>query len=183
MYVHLGSGSDTTAELKVTVAANSANAKWNILTQQIGCSTAWTAPDGCSMWLTGVTNSWSMYGYKDGQTTVEYIPSHNYNVCIRQEAGYCSIRHEVQSQTSFELTAKANNFQSAIGKNQRERTTELRLIDYSGYAGSTECYTDFITIPNGSLDGNSPTFDRHCGHVLSSLSAGGTVNQPIISKC
>ena len=116
MYVHLGPTSTTTAELKVTVAASSASAKWNILTRQIGCNTAWTAPDGCSMWLTGLTNSWSMYGYKEGQTTVEYSPGHNYNVCIRQEAGYCSIRHEVQSQTSFELTAKANNFQPAIGK-------------------------------------------------------------------
>ena len=117
MYVHLGPTSTTTAELKVTVAASSASAKWNILTRQIGCNTAWTAPDGCSMWLTGLTNSWSMYGYKEGQTTVEYIPSHNYNVCIRQEAGYCAIRHEVQSTTSFELTAQANNLQSAIGKN------------------------------------------------------------------
>ena len=124
MYVHLGPGSDTTAELKVTVAASSASAKWNILTQQIGCNTAWTAPDGCSMWLTGVTASWSMYGYKEGQTTVEYSPGHNYNVCIRQEAGYCSIRHEVQSQTSFELTAKANNLQSAIGRNHPERITD-----------------------------------------------------------
>ena len=117
MYVHLGTTSGNTAELKITVAASSSTAKWNILTQQGECNTLWTAPDGCAMWLTGITNSWSMYGYKDGQTTVEYIPSHNYNVCMRQEAGYCSVRHEVQTSTSFELTAKTNIAQTAIGEN------------------------------------------------------------------
>ena len=116
MYVHLGSTTTTTAELKVTVAGSSANAKWSILTRQIECNSQWAAPEGCNMWLTGVSNSWSMYGYKDGQTTVEYIPSHNYNVCMRQEDGYCSIRHEVQTSTSFELTAQSNALQATNGK-------------------------------------------------------------------
>ena len=116
MYVHLGSTTTTTAEIKVTVAASATTAKWNILTRQVECNTAWSAPEGCTKWLTGISNSWSMYGYKDGQTGVEHIPDHNYNVCIRQEEGYCSIRHQVQSSTSFELSAKTNLYQSAIGE-------------------------------------------------------------------
>ena len=116
MYVHLGSTSANTAELKVTVAASASTAKWNILTRQVECNSEWTAPDGCAMWLTGITNSWSMYGYKEGQTGVEHIPNHNYNVCIRQEEGYCAIRHEVQTSTSFELSSDTNVLQTAIGK-------------------------------------------------------------------
>ena len=116
MYVHLGSTSANTAELKVTVAASATTAKWNILTRQVECNSEWTAPDGCAMWLTGITNSWSMYGYKEGQTGVEHIPNHNYNVCIRQEEGYCAIRHEVQTSTSFELSSDTNVLQTAIGE-------------------------------------------------------------------
>ena len=115
MYVHLGSTAGTTADLKVTVAASASTAKWNILIRQVECSMAWTAPEGCTMWLTGITNSWSMFGYKEGQTGVEHIPDHNYNVCMRQEEGYCSIMHQVQTSTSFELSAKTNLYQSAIG--------------------------------------------------------------------
>ena len=64
MYIDLGRTAATTATLKVDLAASSASAKWNILTRQIECDTRWTAPDGCTMWLTGVSNSWSMYGFK-----------------------------------------------------------------------------------------------------------------------
>ena len=58
MYIHIGRTASTTASLKVTLASGSSAAKWNILTRQIECDTAWAAPDGCSMWLTGTTGEW-----------------------------------------------------------------------------------------------------------------------------
>merc|ERR1711962_1962432 len=45
------------------------------------------------MYLTGVTGTWSSYGYVDGVTSTEHPQSRNYQVCIRREEGYCSIRH------------------------------------------------------------------------------------------
>ena len=84
-------------------------------------------------------------------------------VCMRQEEGYCSIRHSTQSATSFVMSELAN------------------AVAPAGNAGSTACYLDFIGIPGGSADGNSPTFDRFCGTYLAA-STGTSTPQAIISK-
>ena len=80
MYIHIGRTAAATASLKVSLASGSSSAKWNILTRQIECDTKWTAPDGCSMWLTGTSGEWSMYGYTSGTTDTEYLMNQNYRV-------------------------------------------------------------------------------------------------------
>ena len=45
MYIHIGRTASTTASLKVSLASGSSAAKWNILTRQIECDTAWAAPE------------------------------------------------------------------------------------------------------------------------------------------
>ena len=80
MYIHIGRTASATASLKVSLASGSSAAKWNILTRQIECDTRWTAPDGCSMWLTGTAGEWSMYGYQSGTTDTEYLMNQNYRV-------------------------------------------------------------------------------------------------------
>lgn len=81
MYLDLGRATTGKATLKVSLAASSSSAKWNILTRQIECDTQWTAPSGCAMWFTGISNEWSMYGTKSGTTDTEYLQSQNYKVC------------------------------------------------------------------------------------------------------
>lgn len=172
MYVHLGSSSDSaSATVTVSLAASSASAKWNILVQQIDCNTRSTAPDGCTMYLTGATGSWSTYGYVDGTTTTEHPPSMKYEVCIRREEGYCSIRHSTVSSTSFSFSNKAN------------------AASPTGFRGSTDCYLDYITIPRGSPDGgtgNSATttaIDRYCGLFLGWSPAASTPQAIICKTC
>ena len=164
MYLDVGATSSNTATITVNLAASSASAKWNVLASQIECNTNYMAPTGCTMYLTGVTGSWSMYGYKTGVTTTEHLQSQDYNVCIRRESGYCSIRHTAQSSTSFDLTSAANA-DTAISAR-----------------GAAACYADFIGIPGGSLDGNPATHDRYCGGVLGWSNPGVPVSQAIISK-
>lgn len=164
MYLDVGATSGNTATITVNLAASSASAKWNVLASQIECNTNYLAPSGCTMYLTGVTGSWSMYGYKTGVTTTEHLQSQDYNVCIRRESGYCSIRHTAQSSTSFDLTSAANA-DTAISAR-----------------GAAACYADFIGIPGGSLDGNPATHDRYCGGVLGWSDPGVPVSQAIISK-
>ena len=164
MYLDVGATSSNTATITVNLAASSASAKWNVLASQIECNTNYLAPSGCTMYLTGVTGSWSMYGYKTGVTTTEHLQSQDYNICIRRESGYCSIRHTAQSATSFDLTSAANA-DTAISAR-----------------GAAACYADFIGIPGGSLDGNPATHDRYCGGVLGWSDPGVPVSQAIISK-
>ena len=87
-------------------------------------------------------------------------------VCMRQEEGYCSIRHSTQSATSFVMSNLGN------------------AVATAGNAGSTACYLDFIGIPGGSADGNSPTYDRFCGTYLAAHLAASATSAPqaIISK-
>ena len=115
------------------------------------------------MYLTGVTGSWSMYGYQSGVTTTEHLQNQDYKVCIRREDGYCSVRHTATSSTSFDLSSAAN------------ADTAISV------AGAT-CYADFVNIPGGSLDGNPETKDRYCGGALGFPSPGVPVSQAIISK-
>lgn len=166
MYVFLGSSSETaSATITVSLAASSASAKWNVLVRQIDCGTSYAAPEGCTMFLTGSTGAWSTYGYT-GTTTTEHPQTQSYQVCIRREEGYCSIRHTTATSTSFSLSEKAN------------------AAATTGARGATDCYLDFITIPDGSLDGSSSgvaSFDRYCGVFLGWTDDAAT-NQPIISK-
>jgi hypothetical protein len=171
MYLDLGSSSSTaSATITISLAASSASAKWNVLVQQIDCDTLYTAPEGCTMYLTGVTGSWSSYGYT-GTTTTEHPMNQNYNVCIRRESGYCSIRHSAATSTSFSLSGVANAVQT------------------TAKSGSTNCYADYITIPSGSLDGTQQLaattgpagLDRYCGVKLGWTDTSAA-NQPIICK-
>ena len=132
MYIHLGSSSETaSATITISLAASSASAKWNILVRQIDCDTTYTAPEGCTMFFTGTSGSWSNYGYVSGTTTTEHSPNQNFNVCIRREEGYCSIRHSTTTSTSFSLSSQADGTTAPT----------------TGFRGSTDCYLDFITIP------------------------------------
>jgi len=166
MYINLGSSSETaSATITISLAASSASAKWNILVRQIDCDTSYTAPEGCAMFFTGTSGSWSNYGYVSGTTTTEHSPNQNFKVCIRREEGYCSIRHSTTTSTSFSLSSQADGTTAPT----------------TGFRGSTDCYLDFITIPSGSLDGSQPAFDRYCGAKMGWSPAAAT-NQPIISE-
>merc|ERR1711936_1145846 len=149
-----------------SLAASSSSAKWNILVRQIDCDTSYTAPEGCAMFFTGTSGSWSNYGYVSGTTTTEHSPNQNFKVCIRREDGYCSIRHFTTTSTSFSLSSQADGTTAPT----------------TGFRGATDCYLDFITIPSGSLDGSGPvTFDRYCGAKVGWTPASAA-NQPIISN-
>jgi len=163
MYLDVGATAANTATITVSLAANSASAKWNVLASQIECNTNYLAPSGCAMYLTGVTGSWSMYGYKTGITSTEHLMNQDYKVCIRRESGYCSIRHTATSSTSFDLSALVN-------------------ADTAISVSGATCYADFIGIPGGSLDGNAETKDRYCGGALGFTTPGVPVSQAIISK-
>ena len=196
MYLNLGSSSESaSATITISLAASSASAKWNILVRQIDCDTSYTAPEGCTMFFTGTSGSWSNYGYVSGTTTTEHSPNQNFNVCIRREDGYCSIRHSSTTSTSFSLSSQADGTTAPT----------------TGFRGSTDCYLDFITIPrsvtmllmmvtlltidtmlvtlmqlttlipSGSLDGSQPAFDRYCGAKMGWSPAAAT-NQPIICE-
>merc|ERR1711892_1007377 len=163
MYLDMGSTASNTATITISLAASSASAKWNVLASQLECNTNYLAPGGCTMYLTGVTGSWSMYGYLDGTTTTEHLWNQDFKVCIRRESGYCSIRHTAQSSTSFDLSSAAN-------------------ADTAISVSGATCYADFINIPGGSLDGNPATVDRYCGGALGYTSPGVPVSQAVISK-
>lgn len=132
------------------------------MVQQIECDATYAAPDACTQYLTGVSNSWTTYGYDDAGTT-EHLQSQNYKVCMRREEGYCTIIHSPSTTSSFAFSNAAN---ANIA---------------TGDVGSTNCYLDFIGIPGGYTDGTGATsFDRFCG-VFISTAPLATASTPISS--
>merc|ERR1719461_1970078 len=95
MYLHMGRTSGTTS------------AKWNVLVQQIECDATYAAPDACTQYLTGVSNTWSTYGYDDTGST-EILQGQSYRVCMRKEAGYCTITPSSASAPSFAFAKDPN---------------------------------------------------------------------------
>jgi len=163
MYLDLGPTAANTATLAVSLAASSSAAKWNVLVRHIPCDPTFMAPTDCTQYFTGVSGSYSMYGYNSGVTTIQHLQSLDYKVCIRREAGYCSIRHTTCTATSFDLSSGAN------------------IDDAMAARGATSCYLDFIGIPSGSLDGTGVTFDRFCGGALGYID-DAAVPQAIITS-
>merc|ERR1719323_582457 len=135
MYLHMGRTSTTTAKLEYNLASGTTSAKWNVLVQQIECDAAYAAPDACTQYLTGVSNTWSTYGYDDTGST-EILQGQSYKVCMRKEAGYCSITHSPVSTNSFGFSSGDESAAKTMGER-----------------GATTCYLDFLGIPGGYTDG------------------------------
>ena len=57
MYLAVGRTSTDTATVTISLATGSSAATWNVLASQIECDTIYTAPDGCTMYLTGMVMS------------------------------------------------------------------------------------------------------------------------------
>lgn len=115
------------------------------------------APNGCLMYYTGVSGTVRSFNYgstpniataMSGLTGTRQIANHNYGICIRMEAGYCSIRWS-QTADPYSFTVSDNT-----------ESTDLPLLGTPevGLVGN-QCTTDFVVIPNPS----SIASDRFCG--------------------
>jgi hypothetical protein len=166
IYVDMGAASSDTATAKFTFLSTSTTGRtYEIKVTQIACSDINRPQAGCLQYHTGLTGRLSTFNFAETTTASQmHLGSQEYNICIRQEQGYCCVQYSVCADTnSFSLDQKSEAADTAdIG---------------------TYCTNDFIEIGGGSatcninsVGGYSNT--RYCGRILS-LALSGAINIPI----
>merc|ERR1719272_1502012 len=136
IYLEMGnSGSTDTAVLAFTFSGTSTVRTWEIKATQIPCGAAHRPPDGCLQYHTTLSGRFQTFNFAETTTaSMIHLAAQNYDVCIRQEAGYCCIEYSL---CSDDWSWSISN--SGAGALQDEMCTE----DYVGIDGVSDTCTDF----------------------------------------
>merc|ERR1712004_53063 len=148
-------GSDEMATLTFNFANIAATRQFEIKVTQYKCEDVGTlAPSGgCLQWHTGTRGQLTTFNW--APQDAQHLENQNYDICIRQESGFCCIEYSVCDQDfAFSLSGPTMvGMVATMGK---------------GLTGSN-CANDFIIIDGSSeVCGSAVTFNRYCGDFLSS---------------
>ena len=100
---------------------------------QIECDVRWRPRSGCTQWFTGVTGTLQSYNFAGGK----HLANQDYTICIRQEAGYCSIEYT------------ADTFKVSMGLSGAPVPAPT-TVSTASKVGLTTCSTvDYVYIPLG----------------------------------
>jgi len=135
IYLEMGnSGSTDTAVLAFTFSGTSTVRTWEIKATQIPCGAAHRPPDGCLQYHTTLSGRFQTFNFAETTTaSMIHLAAQNYDVCIRQEAGYCCIEYSL---CSDDWSWSISN--SGAGALQDEMCTE----DYVGIDGVSDTCSD-----------------------------------------
>lgn len=166
-HMYIDVGSDTSATIGFTFAAGIvANRNYEIKVTQFTCNSPMAPPSGCLQYHTGTMGTLMTFNFA-GNTV--HLQNQDYNICIRQEEGYCCNQYTV-------CTPVAN----------QGGPFSLSLIDAAGAAATAVgakgqiCSEDYITIAGSSEICNAAvTQNLYCGDVLSTNTVAPAVNNPI----
>lgn len=126
--------------LTITTDTTTGNRKWKIKVSQIECESNYKAPNDCLQYHTGLSNIFTSFNYGVG-TMLSRV---RYEICIRQEEGFCSIAYStdvVNSQDAF-------------------------LLDTGGAKRSTNCNDARLEIRS-----DVPHGDIYCGGYFNAVSS------------
>lgn len=156
MYVDMGTASTDTATIDFYTTTG--NKYWNAKVTQIPCDASYRPPAGCTQYHTGTTGTVTSYGFGSGQL----LGSQQYNNCIRQEKGYCTVTYSENPTTSPDPFIMTNE-PTAAGT--AESTADL-------------CIASFIRVPDGMFVPTT-TANQYCGGALGV--SGSTTPAPLSS--
>ncbi|XP_066947494.1 uncharacterized protein [Macrobrachium rosenbergii] len=80
-------------ELNINTVGEGFTRNWEILVTQIPCSSPQRPPGNCLQYYTGPQGAFSSFNYLQGGPS-QYLNNLNYAVCLRKEAGFCSIVYD-----------------------------------------------------------------------------------------
>jgi len=167
MFVQIGE--DIMATLRFEFADIAATRQFEIKVTQYECKDVGTlVPNGgCLQYHTGATGQLSTFNWAPNDA--QHLPNQDYNICIRQEMGFCCIEYSVCDQAgafSLSVPTIAADIAAAMAKG----------VTGKGCAKGK----DFISIDGSSEVCGSPvTFNLYCGDVFSSKTAVAAVDNTI----
>jgi hypothetical protein len=156
MYVETGRKTAAGSIVIATKTSTTFNRKWKIHTTFYECEQSWKAPADCLQYLTGRSNSFQSFNFQGGAM----ISNLQYDICIRQEAGFCKFQLYESSTTTDSFTLDSASFVA----------TESDIGD--------QCTEQFITV-NAYEPGTN--MGRYCGGILN-LKTGNTKSGVVIGE-
>jgi len=155
-YIEIGKDAGATATLAFTFGTCTApcvtQRLWEIKVTQLECTNRSRPPSGCLQYHTGTQGRIETFNYNQATTPVQnqqHLHNQNYNICIRQAAGFNCVRYTPCSDT--------NSF-----------TISSSIIDDSSLG--TNCGLDWIEVAGAMACGNPGiSVTKLCGLVLNPL--------------
>jgi len=144
MYISMGGGDGDTTDIKVNLVGEQPGEtrKWEIKVAQLPCFSAYSPPEGCTQWFTKPSGTIQDWAGADDMLQ----DSLDYNVCVRQNMGYCCVEYQ---DCGFAVATTAANVAIAMG--------------YSG----TNCATNWIEIDGaGGNCGPIAGPNKYCNNFL-----------------
>ena len=157
IYYELGTGNSATAALNFNFgSAASTLRQFEVKVTQIPCAANYRPASGCFQYHEGLTGRFQTFNFAD--TTTQHLANQNYDICIRQEAGYCCVQYSPCSDpNSYTLDEATAAIAAEVG---------------------TLCSLDYIEIDGvgATCDSNANAMvgARLCGTIFQTL--GGTQN-------
>jgi hypothetical protein len=155
IYVDMGMASEDTAIATFAFAtAVGASRSWEIKVTQVECTAIDRPPPGCLQYHRGLTGRISTFNFDQPTLATQmHLATQDYNICVRQEAGYCCVQYQV--------CADPQSFTLDSG------STLVNTADIG-----SACINDFIEIEASGVtscstrSGATPTNTRYCGRAL-----------------
>ncbi|XP_077301760.1 uncharacterized protein LOC143922409 [Arctopsyche grandis] len=171
VYINFNGDSPITISISTNTGVDF-NRRWNIKLVQLGCSCPTLAPSGCLMYYTGTSGTVRSFNYGTMQNAVvtafgmqiigtRELANLNYGICIRMEAGFCSIQW-AQTADIFSFTVTGD----VVGLGNLVGTPVAEVV-------GAACTTDFVVIAN-PVGFNA---DRFCGAGFSTKT---TFSKPFV---
>jgi hypothetical protein len=154
IYMEMGNtGSTDTATLAFTFSGTSTIRTWEIKATQIPCGGSHRPPDGCLQYHTTLAGRFQTFNFAAASTAYQHLASQEYQICIRQEAGYCCIEYSSCSDTS------SWTIDNAIAA---AMTDTLCALDYVGIDGLSDTCNQS---PGATI------VNKFCGQIMNTLHA------------
>lgn len=146
LLVYISTGKENpAATININTGTATTDRTWKIKVSMIECDCPTLPPEGCLQYFWGTTGKVTSFnGFHADQQSVK---NQNYDVCIRQEMGFCSFQ-VTQASTGTAPDAFSLNAGGTMG------------------GTGTNCALSYITI----LDTDT-TADRYCNSVLTPTNA------------
>lgn len=165
IYVELGTGESDSAELNFEFAAVVGNRNFEMKVTQIICNSNARPPEGCLQWHTGTEGRIETFNFAGNN---QHLNDQQYNICIRQEMGFCCIEYTVCSDlNSWSLFTMSDGMGGM----------ETPLIESS-------CTTDWVEIEGSNeMCALNRVNNRYCGHVLADTPTADPILSTKICDC
>ncbi|GJQ88051.1 hypothetical protein Trydic_g12973 [Trypoxylus dichotomus] len=177
LHVYVDFNGDANIKIVISTSSDTSVARsWKLKIAQIACDCPTRAPSGCLMYYTDLSGTVRSFNYgttvssyllPSGQPGTRQLANTNYGICVRMVPGYCGIQWS-QGSDSVSFTVSGDTT-AAVG---------LGIVGApASYMNGASCSTDFIVVPDPSINGVPANTDRFCGNGLPALT---TYSKPFV---